>query len=189
MYSVAELSRKLENLILIGSIAEVDHANKTVVVSIGDDDDIVVTKPLPWPCEIGRNFISWRPLRVGTQVVLCCMSGDIANAVIVGMLYTQGINSQEQSETIDQIRFDDGTTVQYNSDSKTLLIHCVGDVDLISDSNIDLSAANSVNISAAQINISGAVTQTGGDMTSDGISAQKHVHLENGKGSKSEVPE
>lgn len=34
----------------------------------------------------------------------------------------------------------------------------------------------------------GAVTQTGGDITSDGISVQSHTHLENGQGSQTAKP-
>lgn len=37
-------------------------------------------------------------------------------------------------------------------------------------------------LAAAAIAAKGPVTQTGGDMTSDGISAQKHTHIEKGDG-------
>lgn len=42
---------------------------------------------------------------------------------------------------------------------------------------------------ASAIKLQGPVTQTGGDMTSDGISAQHHVHIEQGDGKPVSQPE
>lgn len=62
----AELHRQLNNLLQIGTIESVNTVDKTCRVQIGD----LLTGELDMPAEIGRNFVRWQPLRVGTQVLL-----------------------------------------------------------------------------------------------------------------------
>lgn len=160
----AELSRLIENMIRIGTIADADHANQMVRVTSGD----LTTDWLPWPAEIGRNFIRWRPLRTDAQVVLACPSGDPAQAVIVAMLYRDTLPPPSTSPTVDRIQFDDGSYVEHNADDGSLSIHATGQLTLSSNSQLTLQAPAH--------HIIGPVTQNGGDMTSDGISAQHHTH-------------
>lgn len=152
----ADLNRRLENLLRLGTIAEVDHAARKVRVQSGE----LTGNWLDWPAEIGRNYKRWRPLREGTQVLIGCISGDPAQAQIIGMLYTDAIASPSTDEEIDLIQFDDGSYIKHNHTARLLEFHSAGELKL----------------SGEQITIVGPVTQSGGDMTSDGISAQHHTH-------------
>lgn len=104
-YEVAELQRKLADMIQITTITSVDHANKKLRVRLGADE----SAELPWPASIGRNFIAWKPLRVGQQVILFSPSGDPAQGVIIGDLYSQAIDSPSTAEEIDLVEFEDGS--------------------------------------------------------------------------------
>ncbi len=150
----AELNRRIENLLRLGQIAEVDHAARQIRVESGG----LLTDWLPWPAEVGKNYIRWRPLRVGTQVILASISGDPAQAQIIGTLYTQDLDSPSTDDDIDLIQFDNGSYIQHNAADNSIKIHAEGNMTLSYD----------------RLYLKGPVTQTGGDMTSDGISAQHH---------------
>jgi phage baseplate assembly protein V len=109
--NTADLNRRIESIIRLGTIAEVDHAARKLRVKTGD----LLTDWLPWPAEVGRNFIRWRPLRPGTQVILSSPSGDPAQATVIGMLYTQALPSPSTDPDLDLIQFDDGSLVEYHS--------------------------------------------------------------------------
>ncbi len=115
-WGLAELERRLANIVKIGVIQEANHADKKLRVAMGETQ----TAWLPWPAEIGNNFIRWRPLRVGQQVVLVAPSGELNQAVIVGQLYGGGIEAPADHETLDLIQFEDGTKLQYDSS-----VHCL----------------------------------------------------------------
>jgi phage baseplate assembly protein V len=71
-YELSELYRRLDNLIMLGLIHEVDLERKKLKVKIGE----IITAWLPWPASIGRNYKRWQPLKPGIQVLLACPSGE-----------------------------------------------------------------------------------------------------------------
>lgn len=178
-FTLSDLYRRFENLIRIGTIAEVDEQNLRLRVQSGE----LLTDWLPWPGQIGNNFIQWRPLRVNTQVVLCCPSGDPAQALIVSILYTEALKPTNVDASFDVIQFNDGTTLQYDAAQKALTLSSASDIHLIAQNTIHLQAGNTVqstaenHVTKGKVRIEGAVTQTGGDFTSDGISVQQHQHI------------
>jgi phage baseplate assembly protein V len=111
LWGQAELERRLANLIRIGVIQETNHADKKLRVAMGATQ----TAWLPWPAEIGNNFVKWRPLRVGQQVIVIAPSGELNQAVIVGQLYGGGIEAPSTDEQKDLIQFEDGTQIEYDS--------------------------------------------------------------------------
>ena len=195
-FEVAELMRRFVNMLMLGTIEEVDHEAQKVRVKVGE----LITGWLPWPQELGRNFIRWRPLKKGIQCLIACPAGEPTQAVIIQLLYTSELHSPSSNEHMDVLLFNDGTQIQYDSENSVfdmscakdviiniagnLTAHIAGDVVASVDGSTSLSSAGDFNITtdgnfnvkAAQTNIDSPVTQTGGDMTSDGISAQKHIH-------------
>ena len=111
LWGQAELERRLANIVKIGVIQEANHADKKLRIAMGNTQ----TAWLPWPAEIGNNFIQWRPLRVGQQVVLVAPSGELNQAVIVGQLYGGGIDAPSTDAQQDLIQFEDGTQIEYDS--------------------------------------------------------------------------
>jgi phage baseplate assembly protein V len=134
--NTADLNRRIESLIRLGTIDQVDHAARKLRVKTGG----LLTGWLPWPAEVGRNFIRWRPLREGTQVVLASPSGDPAQAVIIGMLYTQTIDRPSTDPDIDLIEFDDGSRIAHDASSGVLSLHAAGDLYLTAAGNIVINA-------------------------------------------------
>ena len=158
-----EHDRLISDIICLGLIEEIDHPTKQLKVR-----SKTLSGWLPWPTEMGRNYRRWRPLRVGQQVILGSQSGDLSQAVIIGMLYTESLDAPTDDPDIDLIQFENGASVSHNITSGVMKVICKGD--------LTLDVAGTLTQKASAHIIEGPVTQTGGDMTSDGISAQQHTH-------------
>ena len=147
--NTADLARLIENLIRIGTIAVVDHSARKLKVQSGK----LLTNWLDWPADIGRNYKRWRPLRLGTQVILSCPGGDPAQALIIGMLYSDAQASPNTDPNIDLIAFDDGSFIEHNQSAKTLKIHSAGDFTITAAGNINIIAAGNTSINATRVDI------------------------------------
>jgi phage baseplate assembly protein V len=134
----AEHDRQIANLIRLGTIETVDHQAKRLKVRSGD----LLTGWLPWPAEVGRNYKRWRPLREGTQVILGSPSGDPAQAVVIGMLYTQALQAPAVDPDLDLIKWDDGASLAYNLATHEMTIHSKGELYIKADGDIWFDAQN-----------------------------------------------
>ena len=137
-FNTAQLFRRFENLIRIGTIADVDYQGKRLRVKSGE----LLTDWLPWPAEIGRNFKRWRPLRDNTQVVLACPSGDPAQALIISMLYSRQLDAPSTDQAIDLIQFDDGTELYYDSNAHHMQINVAGSMTINCSDDFIVTAQN-----------------------------------------------
>lgn len=115
-FDVSDLLRRIENLLKVGVIHEVDLDAKKLRVKMGD----IITGWLNMPGEVTANYIRWRPLKTGTQVLVASESADPANAIIVQILYTADNQPVSTEETLDIIQFNDGTAISYNTATSAL---------------------------------------------------------------------
>lgn len=145
--TLADLSRLLDELICPGTIAEVDHARRRVRLDIRGRR----TGWLAYPNEIGRNFRRWRPLRVGTQVLAACPSGNPANAVIVAIIPTDALPPPSTDESLDRIEFNDGSLVEYDSAAHKLRVVSVGDIEVEAARDISAKAGGTAAITAGAL--------------------------------------
>ena len=134
--ALSELARTIPNLIGLGTIAEADPSSARVRVNINGR----VTAWLPVPADIGHNYRRWRPLRVGTQVVVACPSGDPANAVIIQILYSDPLPPPSNSDAVDLILWNDGTRIEYDAAAQVMTVHSAGDLTLSAVGSIRLDA-------------------------------------------------
>lgn len=181
--ALSDLSRRLENLLALGTIAAVDHGSARLRVELAGR----LTGWLPWPAEIGANFRRWRPLRTGTQVLVACPSGDPANALIVQILYTAALAPPADAAEVDLIQWEDGTLVRYDSAARRMEVvsagdlaaRAAGDITAQAGGNVDITAAQTARIAARNVQIvateggAGAARMTGsfhleGDLQVDG---------------------
>ncbi|MGB0694000.1 MAG: phage baseplate assembly protein V [Rhodospirillaceae bacterium] len=143
-FHLAELNRRLENMVGVARIAAVDHGSARLRLDINGR----LSGWLPWPAEIGKDYRMWRPLREGTQVAFQAPGGDPANAVITKILYSDDRPAPETDPDSTLVQFDDGTFVRYDAGSKTLTaysdgdltVECLGVLRLRSSSEIKLDA-------------------------------------------------
>lgn len=166
-----QTERGMLNTLRFGVISHVDHAQKRLKVDVG-----LETGWLPWPAEIGRNYKRWRPLREGTQVLVGAIGGDFDQAAIVGVLYTAALDAPSTDPDLDIVQFDDGAELSYHSGTGTMTLRARGDLNISVGGNLVYDVAGVTDATATMHFVQGPVEQTGGDMTSDGVSAQSHKH-------------
>ena len=145
-YDIAELERQMLNVVRLGKILEVDHAKREVLIKLGENRTLV-----PWPCDIGLNYIRWQPLRVGTQVVLVCSCGDLAQARIVGMLYTNDLPPPSTNEHVDILQFNDGSMMKYDSSKSEMTVKSVGNLTIKVEGDLTAAVSGNASIDASQI--------------------------------------
>ena len=170
----AEQQRRTHEIIRLGVIKVVNYAQHQVRVQTGN----ILTDWLDWPADITAHAVRWKPLKVGTEVVLASPSGDLRQAKILGQLHTPQQPPPSHDPDREQIVFDDGTLIEYHSGNpSTLRVNCTGSVEITSAQQVSIQATTIQLI--GQVHIQGPVTQTGGDITSEGHGLQAHHHISN----------
>lgn len=146
-------------LIRIGTVASVDQATATCVVTYGDPDgEEVESPPLHWLVgRMGETGI-WSSPSVGEQGVILSPEGDIARAIFVPGI-TRDIFPPVGDSAEEVIQFKDGARVAYDPDGHAL--------------TVTLPAGSTADLTADQLNITGNVVITGnvsidGDVTITG---------------------
>jgi phage baseplate assembly protein V len=114
----SDIQRRLNNLAAYGTIAAVDHGRGMVRVDVAGR----LTDWLPVPGLVGNNFRGSAPMRVGTQVLVTSPSGNLANGVLSGVLYSGGLPPPDTSGNVDVILWNDGARVEYDSAAKSFLL-------------------------------------------------------------------
>ncbi len=76
---------------------------------------------------------------VGEQVA-CLMDGVGEEGVVLGAVFGDRDETPVAGVDRHHVRFSDGTTVEYDRAAHRLSVHCVGDVEIVSDTRIKLTA-------------------------------------------------
>ncbi|OLU22477.1 baseplate assembly protein [Pseudomonas sp. PA15(2017)] len=162
--NTADLTRRLENLIRLGTIAQVDHANARCRVKSGG----ILTGWLPWIAERAGTDQAWHAPSVNEQCVLFSPSGEHTAGVVLIGLYSNAHPAPDASPTRHRRRYRDGAVIDYDTDSHTLL------ATLPAGGQITLTAPGGLTITG-NVTINGQVVASG-DVTAAGISLIEHLH-------------
>ena len=182
MDMLAELARRLENLLRLGTVASVDHAAARCVVHSGALD----TTPLPWIAARAGDARTWWAPSVGEQVLLLCPGGDPANGIALPALYSTAQPRPEGGDTAHVSVYPDGARIAYDPATHRL------DATLPSGGKAYLTAPGGLSIAAdtvitgtlkvtdaaqfgAAVDVAAKLTaQT--DVIGGGISLKNHKH-------------
>ncbi len=147
-YTLAEIAKRIENIIRVGAVDQIDTSTAKVRVKSGD----ILTNWLPWLTRKAGNNSEWWAPEVGEQVLILSPGGDLAQGIVLPSLYQDAHPAQSDNKNVYRQDFSNGDYIQHDQDSGQLTIK------------------------AKKFRFIGPVEQTGGDMTSDGVSAQHHKH-------------
>lgn len=188
-----ELLRRLDNLLRLGAIAEVDLAQAKVKVQSGE----ILTTWLPWATFRAGTTQSWSPPTVGEQCLILSVSGELTMGIVLVGIYASNAPSQNGDEHL--IKFADGATISYNQASghlsakncKTAEIHatesitadtpsftCTGNVTIEGTLSVKGEISTDSNVSAQ-----GTMTAQG-EVSGNGIALSSHTHSGVESGSK-----
>ncbi|MDD5175749.1 MAG: phage baseplate assembly protein V [Sterolibacterium sp.] len=200
---IAELSRRLENLIRIGTVAEVDLAARRVRVDTGS----LLTDWLKWKTARAGTTRTWSPPTVGEQVMILSPSGELANGIVTPSIFCDDLDAPSGDGDLHVAEFPDGARIAYDhaggaltaTGIQTALIqaavsvtldtpstHCTGDLHVDGDVQVDgtatvddlLTYGNGIAGTGGANNnvITGSLTQTSGTLSSNGIVLDSHHH-------------
>lgn len=195
-----ELSRKIENLIRFGTVADVDHGAERCRFKSGR----LETTWLRWFSVRAGETADWDPPSQGEQAILLSPSGETgAGMVIFGFASTRFPLPSHDKNTHAR-RFPDGALVSYNhatgalevSGIKTATIQAAekvtvdcpktlftGDVEIKGKAIVhDLltymnGLAGSGGSEGNNTVITGDITHEGGNLSSNGVVVHNHYHI------------
>ncbi len=162
---LADLARLLENLLRIGTVADVRHsAPPAVRVQTGG----ITTTWRPWAERRAGQTRTWNPPTKGEQVLLFCPSGDLSNAVILCGIPTadNDVPSNDPNRTVTL--YPDGALTSYD--------HAAGLLTVQGAKTVFLEAAANVLVKAPATTFDGDVTVKGRFSFENGMAGQGGAH-------------
>ena len=141
-YALADLTKRLSNIIRIGTIFEINVQIAKARVKIGE----LETDFLPWANANSGSNNSWNPPEIDEQVIVLSPSGDLSQAVILPSIYKNNASNSDQN--IKSITYQDGSKISFNVSSGTLDLDLKGDVIIKVVGNANIEGDN-INITAS----------------------------------------
>lgn len=168
MITPAELKRRLENIVQVGTISQTKSADgKALARVVLDDDgeDKRVSKFLP-VLNIANAFMKvWVPIKVGEQVLVISPFGNSNSGFIIRSIFNRSCKEPTgANEHTTVVEFDDGTIIHYDSKASELKINVAKSINIFCQSAT--ITADTVDITAA-VSIDGDLSVTG-DISCDG---------------------
>jgi phage baseplate assembly protein V len=168
----SELSRRIENIIRFGTIAEVDLAARRVRVQSGE----LLTDWLKWRTDRAGSTRTWNPPTIGEQVMILSPSGELGNGIVMPSIYSDAHDAPSDSADEHVTLYPDDARLSYNhvtqvlniAGIKDLTISATGNVNISNDGNAVLNTAGNVEVMAG-----GKITHTGNTIDLDGGGAVK----------------
>jgi len=183
---IAEILRRIENIIRTGTIAKVDYATALVRVKYDEDEkgNDVLTNWRPWLTHRASNNVTWHAPEIGEQVLLLSPSGDIALTFVLPAVYKDTHPSPRTSADKILLKTKDGAEFEYDRSISHLQITlpAAGTTEVysplglhfIGDSLFTGNINSTENITAAK-----DVTDKIRSMSADRIIYNGHKHNEN----------
>jgi len=177
--NLAELHRRIENLIRTGTVEQV----KGDLVRIRSGK--LLSGWIPWlTLRAGDARTWWRP-SVGEQVVLLCLSGELTTALALPAIYSDACPAPLQDEQVHHTVYPDGAVIEY--DPRCGALKATGIKTALIEASISVTLDTPKVICTAHLeaqtmdiklggSFSGNYTHSGGTFTSNGVTVHTHVH-------------
>lgn len=167
MDRLAELSRRLENLLREGVVASVDHVAGLCTVKSGE----LTTAPIKWLTERAGNARTWWAPSVGEQVLLLCPGGEPTRAKVLQGIYSTDAPRPAGADTAHVTTYPDGALVSYDPEAHqlTATLPAGGKADLTAPGGVHITGDTTI---TGKLNVSGdtdlgAKLHVAGDTTVD----------------------
>jgi phage baseplate assembly protein gpV len=117
-FDIAELYRRLNNIVRFGAISHVDYDNALVRVKLGD----ITTHWLHWLTHRAAGDVSWHAPEIGEQVLVLSPAGELNQGVCLPAIYQNNHPAPETDSNISMVRFADDALFEYNRTTHHLRI-------------------------------------------------------------------
>lgn len=140
-----ELLRRLENVLRVGTIEQVDHGDARVRVRSGE----LLTTWLPWFEQRAGDVRTWCPPSIGEQCLLLSPSGDLAAGLVLVGLNSTAHPAPAAVSTVHRTVYPDGAVIDYDHAAHAL------NINLPAGSTTHITAPGSVTVTTPQTTITG----------------------------------
>lgn len=164
MNPVAELRRRLDNMLRLGTIAEVDHANALCRIKSGS----ITTGWLPWLSLRAGTTKCWNPPSAGEQCIVFSPSGDLAQGIALVGIYSHSNPAPGSAANLDRTTYPDGAVIEYDANAHSLR------AQLPAGATAQLIANGGITI-VGDVTLTGTLTASA-DVIANGISLVNHLH-------------
>lgn len=154
-----EFNRRLENLLMLGTVDSVDLSAARCRVKAGG----LLTAAIPWLTLRAGNARTWWAPTIGEQVLLLSPGGDPSRGVALPALYSDAHPAPGNTDKLDLALYDDGAVISYDAVAHVLAA--------------TLPAGGKVQVAApGGVEVTGDVTITGKLRTTDKATFDADVH-------------
>ena len=136
---LSDLLRLLQNLIRLGTIAEVKGAKARVRLG-----PTLTTEWLKWATRRAGNTRTWSAPTVGEQVIVFSPGGDLTRGIILPALYSQEFDAPDTSDSIHTTHYPDGAVVQYDHAAHALTATLPGGTATITADKVTSNAPSTI---------------------------------------------
>ncbi len=148
-FAIAELNRRLANIIRIGLVKEIDHEKARVRVKVGE----FLTNWLPWITTRAGEDRSWFSPNIDEQVMVLSPFGELSLGVVLAGIYQQKYTAPESKKEVSSLTFQDGTKLSYDKNKHHLEIFVADKITLkVGRSEIEMTK-DSIKLKARRIDL------------------------------------
>ncbi|WP_145562776.1 phage baseplate assembly protein V [Yersinia canariae] len=193
---IAGLKRLLANIIRIGIVSEVDLDNGLCRVKIGN----LETDWLNWLTLRAGRVRFWSAPSVGEQVMVLSIGGELTTGFVLPAIFSDANPAPSQSADAIVITFPDGARFEYEPETSHLAVTGIKTAAINASESVNATAPNinctasvkilldtpgvecTNNLTTATLNVkkggkmSGNITHTGGQFSSNGVVVDSHGH-------------
>ncbi|NEV49597.1 phage baseplate assembly protein V [Wolbachia pipientis] len=148
-FAIAELNRKLANIIRIGIAKEIDYKKARVRVKVGE----FLTDWLSWIASKAGRDRSWFPPNIDEQIVIFSPLGELSLGVVLAGVYQQKYPAPESKKEVDSFLFEDGTKISYDKKNHHLEVSVVDKITFrVGESSVKITKGG-IKLSAKRIDL------------------------------------
>lgn len=196
---IAELNRRLDNLVRMGTVFAVDHSVAKCRVQLG----ALQSAWLPFVAQRAGNTRSWSPPTVGEQVIVLSPTGEPAAGVVLTGVYTAAHDQPSASADKHVVDFPDGARIEYDHVAGHLQVSGIQTATVQAAAHVTVDCPDSTFTGNVVVegtltvedlltyenglagnggsggngtHITGNITHIDGDLSSNGVVLHTHVH-------------
>lgn len=113
--NTADLARRLDNIVRFGVIDQTDFTTDPVQPRVRVKTGEILTAWIPISAQRASTDAEHDPVQIGEHVILLAPSGELAQAVVVGKLFSNDHPSPDLNPDNHRRKYRDGAVIEYNS--------------------------------------------------------------------------
>lgn len=168
-YDLADLERRLSNIIRFGHVSETDLAESPPQVRV-ELDDGAPTDWLPWVTTRAGRTKHWSPPDIGESVVILSPSGELAQGRVLPGCFYDAFLANGADQDLDRVTYPDGSVIEYDSAAHHLTVTVGAGHVTVNCADCTVNAETVVQLNTPDTNLSGNLTVDGRITGKDGIS-------------------